>query len=130
MDCAKCGVEVAEGLKYCGHCGNPLAETPDAKNDQPVQEPGQPASRTSGWIKLSAVCLVLLTGMFGCQQIRASQLAGCRETALRAKSIITVLDVRVGGLQCEYLVRHNYDGAKADWVEPYIFDIYVEKEAK
>ena len=43
MFCDKCGAQLAEGTKFCGSCGNVIAQ-PEQPVQQPVyQQPVQPA---------------------------------------------------------------------------------------
>lgn len=41
MICPKCGAEVAEGVKFCGNCGNPM-DVDTGASQIPQQIPGQP----------------------------------------------------------------------------------------
>jgi hypothetical protein len=90
-----------------------------------------PRLKTSIWIKIGVITLVLIAGMLIYQQITASRLAECKSKALLASSIIQVLDVRLSGLKCEFLTQHVVAGRAIntpDWQPEFIFDIYVDKK--
>jgi zinc-ribbon domain len=135
-NCTKCGAEAADDIKFCSQCGFGFAVVGDAEvvgdgaqlgSDQACE---QLVVRTSPWVKISAVCLITLTGLFGCQQIRSSQLASCRENAPLIQSFHRVLDVRLNGFQCEYLMIDNLTPEVPEWEPQHIFDMYMRLEKK
>lgn len=132
-NCMQCGATATDETKFCGECGHPFAFVGQPETTLPVESSAETAPATSGWIKIAAISLVLLTGMFGCQQFNSSRAASCRSQAMQASPLVVVLDVRTNFVGvCEYLMKHRRigDGPEdvAEWVPQYIFDIYLPNE--
>ena len=132
-NCMQCGATASEETKFCGECGYQFAFVGQPETTLSIETSAKAPQTTSGWIKVGAVSLVLLTGMFGCQQFNSSRAASCRSQAMQAISLVVVLDVRTNFVGvCEYLMKHRRIGDEpeddAEWVPQYIFDIYLPNE--
>lgn len=137
-NCSKCGTSTSDEIKFCSECGHPFAgvnvqdlASVDSSPSSAAANPNAP--KTSLWIILSAICLLLLVGMFGWQQYSASKLADCRFQALSADIITRVIDVRVVGLACEYLVQPVVGGdavGAPNWASQSSFDLYHKDKEK
>src|SRR3954447_11154408 len=51
MKCAKCGVEMQEGARFCGECGTPVATTPTPQVPQVVVVRAERSSRNDAFAK-------------------------------------------------------------------------------
>jgi hypothetical protein len=122
----QCGTQAADDVKFCAECGLQFSFVGEAEVSLTEVAEIAPANVTSGWIKIGAASLVLLTAMFGCQQFNASKLADCRSQALQTNSLGRVLDVRLSGLQCEYLIQMSTFGVieprPAEWMPQSSFE--------
>jgi hypothetical protein len=127
-NCMQCGSPAPDEVKFCGECGLQFSFVGQPETPEAIEAPTEVAQEANGWIKIGAVCLVLLTGMFGCQQYNESRMASCRSQAMQASSIVAVLDVRTNFVgACEYLMKHRGIEDDAEWQPQYIFDIYLPK---
>ena len=139
--CLKCDLKARDSDVECANCCTPFAYVSDEPDPDyelyvhQIENPPPPPLKveTSPWTKIIAVSLVLLVAMFGYQQFQASKLSDCRSNALQVTMLIKVLDIRVSGLQCEYLIQYDNFGIgspkKPDWVPQYILDIHIKSEA-
>jgi hypothetical protein len=123
-NCTKCGTPASDELKFCGECGHQfsfvsddLPSTDIAQGNADAIAQSQPP--TSPWIKVGVLCVILLAAMFGWQQFTTSKLADCRSQALQTNSLGRVLDIRLDGTQCEYLIEMSTFGigtpVPAEW---------------
>ena len=142
--CLKCDTKAKNSKAECATCGTAFSYVSDEPDDDyeahldchsNLQSPPvvQVNAATSPWTKVIAICLIILVALFGYQQFQASKLSDCRSNALQATMLIKVLDVRVSGFSCEYLVQHDNFGIgsadQPDWVPQHILDIYIESES-
>jgi len=135
--CLKCDAKATNAALQCAKCGSEFSYVSDEPDPEfeaykgcVLDEPKHPMrAETSGWIKLIAVCLVALLIMFGYYQFSSSRLADCRSQALQANTLGRVLDVRLSGLECEYLVQMSTFGVSVPesprWMPQSSFEVLL-----
>lgn len=62
MRCIKCGYEVAEGMKFCPKCGNPISNHDGIK--QPNVNHQDVSSKKRNWFVSAAILVAIILGLF------------------------------------------------------------------
>ena len=141
----KCDLKAKDSDVECANCGAPFSYVSDEPDpdyqshlDQienlPLPSPPPLKVETSPWIKTIAVCFIALICLLGWQQFTASKLADCGSKALQRNSFMRILDVRMNGFDCEYLMEVSTFGAEgvtpkpAEWVGQSSIDMFMEME--
>ena len=142
--CLKCDTRARNSETECTNCGaafSYISDEPDddyeTRLDRVSDLQSAPAvsvkSESSLWTKVIAICLILLVAQLGYQQFHTSKLSDCRSNALQVTMLIKVLDVRVSGFSCEYLVQYDNFGIgpanQPNWVPQYILDTHIKSES-
>jgi hypothetical protein len=116
-NCVQCGTATSDEIKFCSECGLRFSFEGQPENTQTIETPAEVTRGTSGWIKIGAACLVLLTGMFGYQQFSESKSRACRAQALSNRpTAYSITDVKWSFLGCQFLTSFvNLDSDEARW---------------